>query len=141
MPDLNINVALSGPFFQNDPRVVPILDDAINELVLRGEAEATQMAQPAPAGLFRTREYAAAHGYFQSGHYNRSINGRMVGSLHGVLNDSSVVYGPWLEGVSSRNETTRFRGYGIFRKTKEKLELITEQVLQRAINRVKERLS
>src|SRR3990172_8731549 len=26
------------------------------------------------------------------------------------------VYGPWLEGVGSRNNTTRFRGYHAFRK-------------------------
>lgn len=29
--------------------------------------------------------------------------------------DSYVVYGPWLEGVGSRNRTTRFKGYAAFR--------------------------
>jgi hypothetical protein len=28
--------------------------------------------------------------------------------------DSYVVYGPWLEGVGSRNRTTRFKGYHAF---------------------------
>jgi hypothetical protein len=32
-----------------------------------------------------------------------------------VINDSGVVYGPWLEGIGSRNVTTRFKGYKTFR--------------------------
>jgi hypothetical protein len=31
------------------------------------------------------------------------------------VNDSGIVYGPWLEGVSSRNQSTRFKGYATFR--------------------------
>lgn len=31
------------------------------------------------------------------------------------ITDSGVVYGGWLEGVSSRNRTTRFKGYHTFR--------------------------
>ncbi len=56
-----------------------------------------------------------------SGHYRRSIHGEIAGGLWGVqaawgkVHDSNVVYGPWLEGVSSRNQTTRFKGYAMFR--------------------------
>lgn len=33
-----------------------------------------------------------------------------------VITDSNVIYGPWLEGVGSRNyPTTRFKGYSTFR--------------------------
>jgi hypothetical protein len=32
------------------------------------------------------------------------------------------VYGPWLEGVGSRNATTRFKGYRAFRKAANALE-------------------
>lgn len=32
-----------------------------------------------------------------------------------TITDGGVVYGPWLEGVSRRNQTTRFRGYRTFR--------------------------
>jgi hypothetical protein len=34
----------------------------------------------------------------------------------GLVHDSDVVYGPWLEGVSSRNQETRFKGYHAFRR-------------------------
>lgn len=30
--------------------------------------------------------------------------------------DRDVIYGPWLEGVGSRNKTTRFKGYATYRR-------------------------
>ncbi len=41
------------------------------------------------------------------------------------VNDSGVIYGPWLEGTGSRNKTTRFKGYWTFR-------YVTQQVRGRA---------
>jgi hypothetical protein len=38
-----------------------------------------------------------------------------------VVHDRGVVYGPWLEGVGSRNRTTRFKGYHSFRKAAQEL--------------------
>jgi len=35
---------------------------------------------------------------------------------------SGPVYGPWLEGVGSRNATTRFKGYHAFRIAAEKVQ-------------------
>jgi hypothetical protein len=32
-----------------------------------------------------------------------------------VVHDAGIVYGPWLEGVSERNRSTRFKGYHTFR--------------------------
>lgn len=34
-----------------------------------------------------------------------------------IVTDGGVIYGPWLEGVGSRNRTTRFKGYWTFRQT------------------------
>ena len=39
-----------------------------------------------------------------------------------VIHDRGVVYGPWLEGVGSRNATTRFKGYFHWRRTFQHLE-------------------
>jgi hypothetical protein len=33
-----------------------------------------------------------------------------------VVHDRGVIYGPWLEGTSSRNQSTRFKGYASFRR-------------------------
>lgn len=38
-----------------------------------------------------------------------------------VITDGGVVYGPWLEGVSRRNQTSRFRGYRTFRTIAERM--------------------
>lgn len=49
-------------------------------------------------------------GYYQSRiRVNRAVGDR------DLITDSRVVYGPWLEGISNRNRTTRFKGYHIFR--------------------------
>lgn len=39
-----------------------------------------------------------------------------------VVHDRGVIYGPWLEGVSSRNQSTRFKGYHAFRTAAQELE-------------------
>lgn len=39
-----------------------------------------------------------------------------------VVHDRGIVYGPWLEGVSYRNQTTRFKGYHAFRRATQELE-------------------
>ena len=35
--------------------------------------------------------------------------------------DQKMIYGPWLEGVSRRNATTRFKGYSAFRYATQRL--------------------
>lgn len=39
-----------------------------------------------------------------------------------VVHDRGIIYGPWLEGVSSRNQTTRFKGYSSFRRACQTVE-------------------
>lgn len=139
---LKVDVGLKGPVFSpTGPDVGDSIRDTITEIVLTGEREARLMAQPSPAGLFRSREYAAAHGYFQTGHYNRSINGRVTDSMHGMIADSNVVYGPRLEGVSSRNQSTRFKGYAIFRKTAQKLQGLAGGILKKHMDKLTARLN
>ncbi len=36
--------------------------------------------------------------------------------------ERGVTWGPWLEGVTRRNESTRFKGYHLFRKTAQRLD-------------------
>lgn len=47
------------------------------------------------------------------------------------VNDDNVIYGPWLEGTSSRNQTTRFKGYSAFRKAFQQLERRIPAVIER----------
>ena len=56
-----------------------------------------------------------------TGNYESHI--QAVRSGDGVeVNDSNSVYGPWLEGVGSRNRTTRFKGYFTFRLVGQKAD-------------------
>jgi len=53
------------------------------------------------------------------------------------VHDSRVVYGPWLEGIGSRNATTRFKGYHTFRLVAQRLQgrvvTITAPVFDHAV--------
>lgn len=49
------------------------------------------------------------------------------------VNDRGVVYGKWLEGVGSRNETTRFKGYRTFRIVTARLEIDSDELAQPVI--------
>jgi hypothetical protein len=48
-----------------------------------------------------------------TGRYEAHLNISRMGRGTEV-NDRGIVYGPWLEGISRRNSTTRFRGYHSF---------------------------
>lgn len=57
-----------------------------------------------------------------TGYYESHIRSSSVGSDR-VINDSGVIYGPWLEGTGSRNfPRTRFKGYSTFRIVKQELQ-------------------
>lgn len=46
------------------------------------------------------------------------------------IHDSNVIYGPWLEGTSSRNQTTRFKGYSTFRIVKQRLNRAKSNIIR-----------
>lgn len=48
-----------------------------------------------------------------TGRYERAITSTRVSDSVKV-HDGGIVYGPWLEGVSSRNSSTSFKGYHQF---------------------------
>lgn len=58
-----------------------------------------------------------------TGYYESQIDAEPGGGGWEV-NDGGVIYGPWLEGVGSRNRTTRFKGYATFRRTYQEFERI-----------------
>jgi hypothetical protein len=58
-----------------------------------------------------------------------------------VVHDRGIVYGPWLEGVSSRNRTTRFKGYASFRRAKQDVGNQVPALLRPSLRNLLERLS
>lgn len=67
-------------------------------------------------------------------YYETQINIRPVAQDLSI-NDRGVIYGPWLEGTSSRNQATRFKGYAAFRKAfneaKQYAQLMTDRIVTR----------
>lgn len=59
-----------------------------------------------------------------------------------VINDRGIVYGPWLEGVGSRNfPVTRFKGYASLRRAFALLETQAEALVRRVVARFVEEMN
>jgi hypothetical protein len=95
----------NGPLFDNRGR--RIFSDFRDDL----EEEAAEWTLNHIKGTFHT------HFQHPTGHYESNVR------IHDTSGGPEVwdgglagpVYGPWLEGVGSRNNTTRFKGYHAFR--------------------------
>ncbi len=70
-----------------------------------------------------------------TGYYESQVRTEAQGSVDTVITDGGVIYGPWLEGTSSRNETTRFKGYHTFRRVAQELERDAEQLTRGDVDR------
>lgn len=57
-----------------------------------------------------------------------------------IINDAGVIYGPWLEGVGSRNRTTRFKGYASFRRAVQAVRARVGELAAPSVRRLIERL-
>lgn len=77
-----------------------------------------------------------------TGYYESNVRTERASAEVSRVHDSGIVYGPWLEGVGSRNSpVTRFPGYFHWRRTKAMLALrapaMAEHLLQRYLPRVR----
>ncbi|MFB4312932.1 hypothetical protein [Actinomadura sp. 21ATH] len=57
-----------------------------------------------------------------------------------VVHDRGIVYGPWLEGTSSRNRTTRFKGYAAFRRARDSVDRQVPQLVAHQLRQLLQRL-
>ena len=122
------SVQFKGPFFEAAARnrVLRDLERDIRDDVARESVNLVQLLLDAvlrhPTGYYRSRI--------------RSDN-TTTGAL---VSDSNVIYGPWLEGVSRRNQETRFKGYFTFRRAgqilPEKAHAIARRHVTRAVMRL-----
>lgn len=71
-----------------------------------------------------------------TGYYQSRISVDRAGTGYRV-SDGGVVYGPWLEGTSSRNQSTRFKGYSTFRRTKALVDRKAPQIAAELLTRYK----
>lgn len=97
------DVTMSGPIF--DGRAAAAVRDFCNDF----ERDYARQVED----MIRVRLHQVLK--HPTGRYERSISSSPQGGGF-VVDDGGIVYGPWLEGVGSRNRTTRFKGYATFRK-------------------------
>ncbi len=74
-------------------------------------------------------------GYYES---NITVERRAIARL---VTDNGVVYGGWLEGVDSRNRTTRFKGYRTFRRVKQSIDTDKIKLAEPWVNAFVRRMS
>jgi len=122
-----LEIKTDGPIFdkiKTDSIVNEARRATIRELIEKGEQRLDKMLKPRPGGVYLSIQQAGK-GKASTGNYRRRVQGNVTSAgawTVGKIHDSGVVYGPWLEGTSARNQTTRFKGYAQFRKTKDWLE-------------------
>jgi hypothetical protein len=139
MPGIKADVKLKGPIAngRGRPMIVQARTGMVRELIEMGESHLADMLRPRPKGVYLS--VAQAGKKASKGHYRRNLTSKIT-RTGGVITDGGVVYGPWLEGISSRNSSTRFKGYGAFRQTKswlnEKAKGVAKNHLARAVRRM-----
>jgi hypothetical protein len=119
-----VQVIARGPLFDGraNIQVQVFIDDAIDLVA----AFADEAVDRNLAGSIQNPS--------QPPYYQAQINIAHRG-LDRVVNDAMVVYGPWLEGVGSRNATTRFKGYFSFRRARQEVEAKTAALVEPALVR------
>jgi hypothetical protein len=107
------DVRTSGPFF--DGRFGSGIDRMLRDVEEQIAEEGINLVRSRLGSVLKN----------PSGYYSSRIS-----SDGGRVHDGGVIYGPWLEGVGSRNQTTRFKGYATFRKTTQELERRSEDIAE-----------
>lgn len=65
-----------------------------------------------------------------TGRYESNVHISSAGSGT-EINDRGIVYGPWLEGISKKNRTTRFRGYHSFEDAAAQADNNADEIAER----------
>jgi hypothetical protein len=118
-----INIKLSGSIF--DGRAPAATKDLTQGLVETIATTGVKVVQ-AETGVFKHPT-----GYYRS---QIAVRGRTPNSA--TVDDGGVIYGPWLEGVGSRNAKTRFKGYKLWLKATSKLKVEAVSIAKAAVSQL-----
>lgn len=130
MIDLGYGVRVHGPVL--DGRWHGMLETSVDECV---RAVAERGVDEVGLELIRVLKHPT--GYYES-HIRQDPRGPQTRVVH----DDLVIYGPWLEGVGSRNyPVTRFRGYHTFRRVAQLLQKLAGEVVETTLRREVARLN
>lgn len=123
----SVEVKYSGPFF-------------VTGLVKAVIGRAADQAAYAVAGQALAEVSGIANVDFKhpTPYYETQIN--IFNAKPGVyiVNDRNIVYGPWLEGVSFRNQISRFKGYHLWRRGWARANELAGGIANRIVSRALE---
>ena len=117
---LTITVERAGPLF--DGRAEMALQDFIRGVV----TDVSKVADDMLHSEFRRFKHP-------TGHFASQLTRVATGPYQQILPDP-VIYGPWLEGTSRRNESTRFKGYHMFRRAAQRTRRYLKPFLQKQLD-------
>lgn len=122
------SVEFTGPLF--DGSLDEALDKASDDVGVELAAEAANRVRDRLGQVLR----------HPTGRYQSSI-GVVADSVGARVSDGGVIYGSWLEGTSSRNDRSRFKGYATFRRVAQELDgdvvALAEPIVERAVGRAR----
>jgi hypothetical protein len=120
----DVEITISGPLFDGRAarEFAAYADEAREQIAEFGEEHALNLMGQS----FRE----------PTGYYESNVMTERVSADVSRVHDSGVVYGPWLEGVGSRNRPRPgFPGYEHWRKTKALLAVRAPEMAQRLLDR------
>lgn len=125
---LNVFVRLEGPTVEGlaEPMLTACLDGALAEVADYTKYEVNMQLSEVLQN--------------PTGYYESQIRSERISPEMYSINDSNVIYGPWLEGISHRNQTTRFKGYSTFRIVKNRMAQKSAAIIDAAVAAIVGRL-
>ncbi|RPE40271.1 hypothetical protein EDD90_3307 [Streptomyces sp. Ag109_O5-1] len=124
MASYGISLRLKGPIVEGRG---PAIVKAMTEVAIEELADYTRYE------VLMQLDSVLQHptGYYES----QIVKDRVAPDIYSV-NDSGVIYGPWLEGIGSRNApVTKFEGYHTFRTVRNRMAQKAMAISEAAIAR------
>jgi hypothetical protein len=113
-----------GPVF--DGRWAPELRTYINEAKREIAVLGLRQIQARDDAVFK----------HPTGNYQSHLGIDVMPAMNQLITDHGIVYGPWLEGTSQRNHSTRFKGYHTFRYVFQRLRKAATPVMQAKLDKL-----
>ena len=119
---MSVDIRFEGPLF--DGRAARAMDEACDDA-------REDVAEFAETYALLLMGLAFRH---PTGYYESRITTTRLSADTSLVHDQGVVYGPWLEGVGSRNSpVTRFPGYWHWKRTKALVAARGPQIAENAV--------
>jgi hypothetical protein len=123
-----IEAEVSGPLFEDPDKIMrEFTTEAVEQVASQGLADWHILL-----------DLALQH---PTGYYEAHLTMDLVTANTAIDSDRQVVYGPWLEGTGSRNDTTQFKGYNAARMATQQLQGQVDTVLAPAVAALTRRLN